>query len=84
MTEVDRLRVVYELQDQQYRTGLDRMRSATRATNSEIIAQAQTERAGGVQVLVARMNKNKKFQKEQLAQQGYTDIKEFYENPIQD
>ncbi len=51
---------------------------------SEIIAQAQTERAGGVQVLVARMNKNKKFQKEQLAQQGYTDIKEFYENPIQD
>ena len=51
---------------------------------SEIIAQAQTERAGGVQVLVARMNKNKKFQKEQLAQQGYTDIKEFYENPIQE
>ena len=48
MTEVDRLRVVYELQDQQYRTGLDRMRSATRATNSEIIAQAGRAERGVV------------------------------------
>ena len=32
----------------------------------EIIAQAQQERQDGTQVLVARMNKNKKFQKEQL------------------
>ena len=35
------------------------------------------------QILVVRMNKNKKFQKEQLARDGYTEIKEFYKNPIQ-
>lgn len=49
----------------------------------EVIAQAQRERESGVQVLVARMNKNKKFQKEQLAAQGYTEIQEFYTNPLQ-
>ena len=48
-----------------------------------IMAQAQQEREEGTQVLVARMNKNKRFQKEQLASQGYTDIEEFYENPIE-
>lgn len=49
----------------------------------DVIAQAQKQRENGVQVLVARMNKNKKFQKEQLAAQGYTDIQEFYTNPLQ-
>ena len=49
----------------------------------EVIAQAQKQRESGVQVLVARMNKNKKFQKEQLAEQGYTQIQEFYTNPLQ-
>ena len=37
----------------------------------EAINEAQKERASGSQVLVVRMNKNKKFQKEQLATQGY-------------
>ena len=36
----------------------------------EVIAQAQEERKTGTQVLVTRMNKNKKFQKEQLMEQG--------------
>ena len=49
----------------------------------EVIAKAQEERKNGKQILVVRMNKNKKFQKEQLAKDGYTDIKEFYKNPIQ-
>lgn len=49
---------------------------------SEIMAQAQTQREQGDQVLVARMNKNKKFQKEQLAAQGYEDFKEFYREPL--
>lgn len=48
----------------------------------EIIAQAQEERKEGIQVLVARMNKNKKFQKEQLMSEGYEDFKEFYKNPL--
>jgi histidyl-tRNA synthetase len=49
---------------------------------AEIIAQAQKERAEGKQVLVVRMNKNKKFQKQQLSDQGYEDFKEFYLNPL--
>lgn len=47
-----------------------------------VIAQAQEERKKGKQVLVVRMNKNKKFQKEQLAKEGYGEIQEFYKNPI--
>lgn len=48
----------------------------------DVIAQAQEERKNGTQVLVARMNKNKKFQKEQLAAEGYEEWKEFYKNPL--
>lgn len=48
----------------------------------DVIAKAQEERQGGRQVLVARMNKNKKFQKEQLMEQGYQEFKEFYKNPL--
>ncbi|RKM61281.1 histidine--tRNA ligase [Butyrivibrio sp. CB08] len=49
---------------------------------SEIILEAQKERASGKQVLVVRMNKNKKFQKQQLVDQGYENFKEFYLNPL--
>ncbi len=48
----------------------------------EIIAKAQEERENGTQVLVARMNKNKKFQKEQLNGEGYMEFLEFYKNPL--
>lgn len=44
----------------------------------DILAQAQKERAKGRQVLLVRMNKNKKFQKEQLKAQGYGELREFY------
>ncbi|MGN0420535.1 MAG: histidine--tRNA ligase [Acetatifactor sp.] len=43
-----------------------------------IIAQAQTARQDGTQVLVARMNKNKKFQKDQLTKEGYEEFLEFF------
>ena len=48
----------------------------------DVIAKAQEERKTGTQVLVTRMNKNKKFQKEQLKAQGYENFKEFYKNPL--
>ena len=48
----------------------------------DVIANAQEERKSGKQVLVTRMNKNKKFQKEQLIAQGYNEFKEFYKNPL--
>ena len=44
----------------------------------EVMKQAQEERKAGQQVLVSRMNKNKKFQKEQLAKEGYEEIVEFF------
>ncbi len=48
----------------------------------KVIAKAQEERKEGRQVLVVRMNKNKKFQKEQLTKEGYTNFQEFYKNPL--
>lgn len=45
---------------------------------SDIMKEASQMRANGNIVLVSRMNKNKKFQKEQLEAQGYTDFKDFY------
>ncbi len=47
---------------------------------TEVIAKAQEERVAGKQVLVVRMNKNKKFQKEKLAAEGYKELVEFYKN----
>ncbi len=47
-----------------------------------VMKEAQEERAKGVQVLVSVMNKNKKFQKNQLMEEGYTEFKEFYKNPL--
>lgn len=42
------------------------------------LEQAKADRAAGRQVLVVNMKKNKKFQKEQLAEQGYQEITEVY------
>ena len=47
-----------------------------------VIAQAQKERQSGAQVLVARMNKNKKFQKEQLMAEGYEEFLDFYKEGL--
>ena len=48
----------------------------------KVIAKAQQERAGGKQVLVVRMNKNKKFQKQQLMEEGYEEFEDFYKDPL--
>ena len=47
----------------------------------EAIRAAQKDRAAGNDVLVVRMNKNKKFQKQQLTEQGYESFEEFYASP---
>lgn len=47
---------------------------------ADIFASAGEAREKGQQVLVVRMNKNKKFQKEKLAAEGYGEIKEFFHN----
>ncbi len=48
----------------------------------EIIVKAQELRAEGKTVLVTRMNKNKKFQKEQLEADGYTEFTDFYREAL--
>ena len=48
----------------------------------EVIAKAQEERKTGNQVLVARMNKNKKFQKSELEEQEYNEFKKVCKNPL--
>ena len=49
---------------------------------AEILKKAQAERAAGVRVAVSQMNKNKKFQKEQLQKEGYQEIVEFYRDSL--
>ena len=44
----------------------------------DVMNQAKDARANGQQVLVVRMNKNKKFQKEQLMKEGYEEFVEFF------
>ncbi|MDE6950202.1 MAG: ATP phosphoribosyltransferase regulatory subunit, partial [Lachnospiraceae bacterium] len=51
-------------------------------TMTKVMKQAQAERESGKKVLVTRMNKNKKFQKEQLKAQGYAEFQEFYKEEL--
>ena len=44
----------------------------------EVLKEAKVEREAGAQVLVALMNKNKKFQKEKLDAEGYKEIVEYF------
>ncbi len=44
----------------------------------EVMKQAADERAAGKQILLTRGNYNKKFQKEKLTAEGYTDFVEFF------
>lgn len=44
----------------------------------DVMKKATEARANGQQVLVVRMNKNKKFQKDQLTEQGYEEFVEFF------
>ncbi len=59
---------------------LDKNLSAEKT--GEAIAEAMALRQQGTTVLVSRMNKNKKFQKEQLTAEGYTSFREFYQDEL--
>ena len=48
----------------------------------DILKEASSLREVGNIVLVSKMNKNKKFQKEGLEKQGYTEFKEFYKEAL--
>lgn len=49
----------------------------------KVLQMAGEAREAGMQVLVSPMNKNKKFQKEQLSAEGYQEIREFYRDSIE-
>lgn len=44
----------------------------------QVMKRAEKEREEGADILVAQMNKNKKFQKEQLMKEGYEEFEEFF------
>ena len=46
----------------------------------DVMKQAKEARENNQQVLVVRMNKNKKFQKDQLTAEGYVEFVEFFNN----
>lgn len=46
------------------------------------VTEAMNQRGKGAVVLVAQMNKNKKFQKENLEKEGYNQFKEYYKDAL--
>ncbi len=49
---------------------------------NEALKSAADERSEGKQVLVVRMNKNRKFQKEGLTAQGYSEFREYFKEAL--
>ena len=49
---------------------------------NEALKSAADERSEGKQVLVVRMNKNRKFQKEGLTSQGYLEFREYFKEAL--
>ena len=48
----------------------------------KVLALAKADREAGRQVLIVNMKKNKKFQKEQLIEEGYTEIADCYADSV--
>ena len=48
----------------------------------KVLAAAKADREAGKQVLIVNMKKNKKFQKEQLAEDGYEEIIDCYADSV--
>ena len=57
-------------------------RSFHRKAMLKVLALAKADREAGRQVLIVNMKKNKKFQKEQLIEDGYTEIADCYADSV--
>lgn len=68
----------YEVPDNKEKLALLIEKGMPQEKMLEVLAFAKEQRATGKQVMLSIMKKNKKFQKEQLSQEGYTEIKEFF------
>ena len=63
---------VYQFERSQYIKQLNKMLT--------ILKQAQEERNAGTQINISIMKKNKKFQKDQMTAEGYTEFVEFFKD----
>lgn len=68
----------YEIPDNKEKLALLIEKGMPQEKMLEVLAFAKEQRATGKQVMLSIMKKNKKLQKEQLSQEGYTEIKEFF------
>lgn len=68
----------YEIPDNKEKLALLIEKGMPQEKMLEVLAFAKEQRAAGKQVMLSIMKKNKKFQKEQLSQEGYAEIKEFF------
>ena len=68
----------YEIPDNKEKLALLIEKGMPQEKMLEVLAFAKEQRAAGKQVMLSIMKKNKKFQKEQLSQEGYTEIKGFF------
>lgn len=68
----------YEIPDNKEKLALLIEKGMPQEKMLEVLAFAKEQRAARKQVMLSIMKKNKKFQKEQLSQEGYTEIKEFF------
>ena len=48
----------------------------------KVLSLARADRENGYQTMIANMKKNKKFQKEQLEADGYTEIVDCYADSV--
>ena len=49
----------------------------------KVLALSKADREAGKQVLIVRMKKNRKFQKDQLTEEGYQEIVDCYADNIE-
>ncbi len=73
----------FEVPGQGEKTAILLEKGLSREKVTEAFRTAAALRKEGRTVLVAKMLKNKRFQKEQLEAEGYADIREIYESPIE-
>lgn len=68
----------YEIPDNKEKLALLIEKGMPQEKMLEVLAFAKEQRAAGKQVMLSIMKKNKKFQKEQMTAEGYTDFVEFF------
>lgn len=72
----------YEIPDNKEKLALLIEKGMPQEKMLEVLAFAKEQRAAGKQVMLSIMKKNKKFQKEQMMGEGYTEFVEFFRDKL--